>query len=146
MITGTTHAHLGPIWYHSKRSDYILNQFLSWDFFAASYSKTALANDKIRLRNNKHLWWRKAPTYIPGFHFGNFSGVFFSISFLVEDSHELLAFVVFGDIQLAITYPISKDNDVRGPFSVDLPVFDQRFDKSDTESIHDFLTYNEFIR
>ena len=84
--------------------------------------------------------------YIPGFHFGNFGCVFFSISFLVEDSKELLAFVIFGDIQLAIAYPISKDNDVRGPFPVNLPVFDQRFDKSDTESIHDFLPYNEFIR
>ena len=33
-----THAHLGPIWYHSEPSDvpYSLNQFLGWDFFAAS--------------------------------------------------------------------------------------------------------------
>ena len=43
-IKGVTHAHLGPIWYHSEPSDvsYSPNQFLGWDFFAASYSKTAL--------------------------------------------------------------------------------------------------------
>ena len=36
--------HLGSIWYHSEPSDipYSPNQFLGWDFFAASYSKTAL--------------------------------------------------------------------------------------------------------
>ena len=44
MIKGVTHAHLGPIWYHSEPSDvpYSLNQFLGWDFFAVSYSKPAL--------------------------------------------------------------------------------------------------------
>ena len=44
MIKGVTHAHLGPIWYHSEPSDvpYSPNQFLGWNFFAASYSKTAL--------------------------------------------------------------------------------------------------------
>ena len=44
MIKGVTHAHLGPIWYHSEPSNvpYSPNQFLGWDFFAASYSKTAL--------------------------------------------------------------------------------------------------------
>ena len=44
MIKGLTHAHLGPIWYYSELSDvpYTPNQFLGWDFFAASYSKTAL--------------------------------------------------------------------------------------------------------
>ena len=46
MIKGVTHAHLGPIWYHSEPSEvtYSPNQFLGWDFFAASYSKTALVN------------------------------------------------------------------------------------------------------
>ena len=44
MVKGITHAHLGPIWYHSEPSDvpYSPNQFLGWDFFVASYSKTAL--------------------------------------------------------------------------------------------------------
>ena len=42
-----TYAHLRPIWYHSEPSDvpYSQNQFLGWDFFATSYSKTAL--DKL---------------------------------------------------------------------------------------------------
>ena len=41
---GVTHAHLGPIWYHSKPSDgpYSPNQFLGLYFFAVSYSKPAL--------------------------------------------------------------------------------------------------------
>ena len=44
MIKGVTHAHLGPIWYHSEPSDvpYSQNQFLDGDFFATSYSKAAL--------------------------------------------------------------------------------------------------------
>ena len=44
MIREVTHAYLGPIGYHSEPSDvtYSQNQFLSWDFFAFSYSKTAL--------------------------------------------------------------------------------------------------------
>ena len=44
MIKGVTHAHLGPIWYHSEPSDipYFPNQFLVLDFFAVSYSKIAL--------------------------------------------------------------------------------------------------------
>ena len=35
MIKGVTHAHLGPIWYHSEPSDvpYSPNHFLGWDFF-----------------------------------------------------------------------------------------------------------------
>ena len=39
-----THAHLGPIWYHKEPSEipYSPNKFLCWDFFAVSYSKTAL--------------------------------------------------------------------------------------------------------
>ena len=43
MIKVVTHAHLGPIWYHSEPSDvhYSPNQFLGWDFFAVTYSKTA---------------------------------------------------------------------------------------------------------
>jgi hypothetical protein len=35
MIKRVTHAHLGSVWYFP-------NQFLGCDFFAASYSKTAL--------------------------------------------------------------------------------------------------------
>ena len=44
MIKSVTHAHLGPIWYHTEPSDvpYSQNQFLDWDFFAVSYSKTDL--------------------------------------------------------------------------------------------------------
>ena len=36
--------HLGSLWYHSKPLEfpYSPNQFLGWDFFAVSYSKTAL--------------------------------------------------------------------------------------------------------
>ena len=51
MIKGFTHAHLGPIWYHSEPSDVLnsQNQFLSLDFFAACYSNTALnANGLVR--------------------------------------------------------------------------------------------------
>ena len=35
MIKGVTHAHLGPILYHSEPSDvpYFPNQFLGLDFF-----------------------------------------------------------------------------------------------------------------
>ena len=52
MNEGLTHAHLGPIWSHSEHSDVPCspNQFLGWDFFAASYSKTAL-----ELRSNVTL-------------------------------------------------------------------------------------------
>ena len=44
MIKGVTHAHLRPIWYYADPVDfpYSPNQFLGWDFFASSYSKTAL--------------------------------------------------------------------------------------------------------
>ena len=46
MIKGVTHAHLRPIWYHSKPSDapYSPNQLLGWDFFAAFYNKMALVS------------------------------------------------------------------------------------------------------
>ena len=39
--------HLGPILYQSATSDIpcFLHQFLFWDFFAVSYSKTALTHD-----------------------------------------------------------------------------------------------------
>ena len=45
MIKGVTHVHLGLIWYQKEASNvpYSPNQFLGWDFFAVSYSKTALA-------------------------------------------------------------------------------------------------------
>jgi hypothetical protein len=34
-VKGVTHAHLGPICYHSEPSDvpYSPNQFLGWDFY-----------------------------------------------------------------------------------------------------------------
>ena len=50
MIKGVAHAHLGLIWYHSEPSDvpYSTNQFIGWDFFAASYSKTALVTQMIK--------------------------------------------------------------------------------------------------
>ena len=49
MIKGVTHAHLGPIWYHSEPSDvpYSPNQFLDLDFFVASYSKIALVSQSV---------------------------------------------------------------------------------------------------
>ena len=45
MIQRVTYNHLRPIWYHSETSEvhYSPNQFLGWDFYAASYSKTALS-------------------------------------------------------------------------------------------------------
>ena len=54
MIKGVTHAHLAPILYHSEPSDvpYSPNQFLSWDFFAVSYSKPALNNNPSLLGMN----------------------------------------------------------------------------------------------
>ena len=61
MLKGATHAHLEPIsyhsepiCYHSEPSDvpYSSNQFLGWDVFAASYSKTALAQGFKRLFAN----------------------------------------------------------------------------------------------
>ena len=46
------HANSGPIWYLS----YSTNQFLGWDFFAVSYSKTALPfNWKSDLINDFQL-------------------------------------------------------------------------------------------
>ena len=56
MIKAVTDAHLGPIWYHSELSDvpYSPNQFLGWDFFAISYSKTALEGDASNLELGKY--------------------------------------------------------------------------------------------
>ena len=56
--------NLGSIWYHSEHSDvpYSLNQFLGWDIFAVSYSKTALNyilindNDK-KAKTNSHSFF-----------------------------------------------------------------------------------------
>ena len=44
MVKGDTHAHVGPIWYHSEPSDvpYFTTQFLGCDLFSVSYSKPAL--------------------------------------------------------------------------------------------------------
>jgi hypothetical protein len=49
MIKGVTRAHLRPIWYHSEPLDVPCssNQFLDRDFFATSYSKAALFNNKM---------------------------------------------------------------------------------------------------
>ena len=57
MVKGITHVHLGPIWYHSEPSDvlYSPNQFLGWDFFAVSYSKTTL-NSMHSLVVSFKLW------------------------------------------------------------------------------------------
>ena len=54
MIKGVTHAHLGPIWCHSEPSEvpYSPDQFLGWDFFAASYSERALETPQSLLHNN----------------------------------------------------------------------------------------------
>jgi hypothetical protein len=50
MIKGVTRAHLRPIWYHSEPLDVPCssNQFLDRDFFATSYSKAALFNNKTK--------------------------------------------------------------------------------------------------
>ena len=42
MIEGVTHAHLGPIWYHSEHLEvpYSPNQFLGWDFFCRFLQQT----------------------------------------------------------------------------------------------------------
>ena len=57
MIKGVTHAHLGPIWYHSEPSDvpYLPNQFFGWDFFCpflqqddSSYSKALIITGDLR--------------------------------------------------------------------------------------------------
>ena len=52
MIKGVSHAHLGPIWYHSEPSDvpYSPNQFLGWDIFAVSYNKPALERVIVGIR------------------------------------------------------------------------------------------------
>ena len=49
MIKGVTHAHLGPIWYHSKPSDipYSPNQFLGWDFFLPLFTTNRLTLDSL---------------------------------------------------------------------------------------------------
>ena len=41
-IKGVTHAHSGPIWYHSGPTDvpYSPNQFLGWDFFCRFIQQT----------------------------------------------------------------------------------------------------------
>ena len=56
MIKGVTHAQLLPLWYHSEHSDvpYSPNQFLGWDFFAVSYSKTDLEGDASNLELGKY--------------------------------------------------------------------------------------------
>ena len=35
-MMGVTHAHLGPVWYHSEPSP---NQFLGWDFFCRFFQQ-----------------------------------------------------------------------------------------------------------
>ena len=68
--------HLGSIPYHSEPSEvpYSSNQFLGWEFFADSYSKTALAF-------NPHSW--SSGTY---FHFGQkFILLFQKITSVIND-------------------------------------------------------------
>ena len=58
MVKGVTHAHLGPIWYHSEPSDvpYSPNQILGLDFFSVCYSKRALV--KIKYAGLSSLSWK----------------------------------------------------------------------------------------
>jgi hypothetical protein len=62
MIKGITHAHLGPIWYHSEPSDfpYFPNRFLGLDFFAVSYRKPAL----VLVFSNLLTYYEKGNTTI----------------------------------------------------------------------------------
>ena len=72
MIREGNHAHLGPICYHSEPSDvpYFPTQFLGWDLFSVSYSKSALARECVRnldLRVQVHpgdLWASKQRVHI----------------------------------------------------------------------------------
>ena len=67
MNKGITHAHLGPIWYHSEPSDvpYFPNQFLGCDFdcrFLPQDSFNELKNpDWFVLLNSKH---KEKTTYV----------------------------------------------------------------------------------
>ena len=47
--------HLESIGYHLKPSDvlYSQNQFLGWDFFDTSYSKTALRSHCLKIKMDK---------------------------------------------------------------------------------------------
>ena len=49
--------NLGSIWYHSEPLDipYYPNQFLDLDFFAVSYSKSALAKNNTYKMHFLHL-------------------------------------------------------------------------------------------
>ena len=47
--------------------------------------------------------------------------------------------MVFGDIELSVANTIPKDDDIRRPFPVDLPIFDKGFDKGHTKGIQYFL-------
>ena len=59
MINGVTHAHLGPIWYHSELSDvlYSPNQFLGWDFFCRFLQQVS--------SKTKVVWNPKIPWLLP---------------------------------------------------------------------------------
>ena len=59
MIKWVSRVHLGPILYHSETSDflYFQNQFFDWDFFAASYSKTALVEKTFNSYQMTYIKW-----------------------------------------------------------------------------------------
>ena len=76
MVKGVTHAHLQPIWHHSEPSNvpYFPNQFIGWDFFAISYSKTALPSCPELRQGMTGSSWSVAPTNITASMFLTFKG------------------------------------------------------------------------
>ena len=68
LIKGVTHAHLGPICYHSETSDvpYLSNQFLGWDFFVVSYIKPALMRLAVALHSLKIIKQTYLSSSMPG--------------------------------------------------------------------------------
>ena len=66
MIKGVTHAHLGPIWYHSETSERpLFPKPVSWLglFFAASYSKTVLGWILLIFSLNQHMTKKQIPNF-----------------------------------------------------------------------------------
>ena len=59
MIKGVTHAHLGPIWYHSEPSDvpYSPNQFLALDFFCRSLQQHCSSAYLVSITLKKKVLW-----------------------------------------------------------------------------------------
>ena len=52
MIKGVTHAHLGPIWYHSEKSDVPKspNQFIGWDISCRFLQQDGSSKSSLGLR------------------------------------------------------------------------------------------------